>query len=487
MKKLIIILAPCFVLAVSCTKNISSLNTNGKGASNVPSVTLFSMGEKALVDNFTSSSVAVAPFRVLSQVWTENTYVYEAQYNFSAYNANNGWWNRLYGTTGNNVPGVLANLQAAKSKFASDILDPAVLRNNLIITDILQVYAYNLLLNTYGNIPYSQSLNNTIPFPIYDDAKTVYMDLLTRLDTCIAGLNTGAGSLGSADLIYKGNVSAWKKFAATLKLKMAIMLADNDASTASTKVMEAVTAGVFASNADNAAMVYDASASGNSNPLWQALVFSGRHDFLPTNLLVNTMVGWNDPRVPLYFTTDPNNSYSGGVPGAGNGYGLYSDFSPAMQTQTYPGILLDYAQTEFLLAEAVERGIAVGGTAETHYDNAITASITFWGGSSSDAATYLAVPAVAYSTATGTWQQKLGYQKWIANYNMNWDSWTDIRRLGYPNLDIVNPPTAGKGNLPLRFTYPSTESGSNANNWKTAVAALPGAADVVSAKLFWMK
>jgi hypothetical protein len=479
MKKILMIIAPLYMLT-ACNKDNSDLNINGKAASSVPSLTLFTYGEKKLMDSYTTPAVGTAPFRVLAQEWTENTYVYEAQYNFSAYNANAGWWTALYQT-------VLANLQAAKAKYPADIINPVTLRNDLIITDILEIYTYNMLVNTYGNIPYSQALNTSIPYPKYDDAKTIYTDLLLRLDTCIAGLNTAGTSLGAADQIYKGNVTSWKKFAATLKLKMALLLGDVDAATASKKALEAVATGVFAANTDNATMVYDASLSTNSNPIWQALVFSGRHDFLPTNLLVNTMVGWSDPRIPLYFTKDPNGAYSGGVPGAGNGYGLYSDFSAQMQTPTYPGIILDYAQTEFLLAEAVERGIAVGGTAQTHYNNAVTASITYWGGTAANATTYLALPTVNYATATGTWQQKLGYQKWIANYNMNWDSWTDIRRLGYPNLNVVNPPTAGKGSLPLRFTYPSNESGSNATNFAAAVAALPGGADVVSAKLFWMK
>jgi hypothetical protein len=232
-------------------------------------------------------------------------------------------------------------------------------------------------------------------------------------------------------------------------------------------------------------MTYDPAAASNSNPIWQALVYSTRHDFVPASLLVNTMVGWNDPRLPLYFT-QYNGGYSGGTPGQGNGYGLFSDFSAKMQTPTYPGTLIDYAQTEFLLAEAVERGIAVGGTAQSHYNNAVTASVEFWGGAASDAATYLAQPAVNYTTATGTWKQKLGYQKWIANYNANWDSWTDIRRLGFPDIDVVSPPVGAHGNFPLRFTYPANESGSNSKNWSTAVAALPGGQDVVSAKLFWM-
>jgi hypothetical protein len=481
MKKVSLIIITFSMLLSACNKDLSSLNVNSKAATKVPSVTLFTTGEKRLVDYYTSTSVGSAPFRVLSQEWTENSYVYEAQYNFSAYQAQSGWWNNLY-------EGALANLQAAKNSFFTDISDVQVASNNARIADILEVFAYDMLLNTYGNIPYSQSLNNTIPFPKYDDAKTVYADLLHRLDTCITGLsNTTAGAFvgtEGADLIYGASISEWKKFAATLELKLAVRIAGVDAATATSAATKAVATGVFTSNDDNAMLPYDPASPTNSNPLWQALVYSGRHDFVPSNYLVTTMMGWNDPRVPLYFTKY-NGSYSGGTPGLANGYGKFSDFTPAMQTPSYPGIILSYSQAEFWLAEAVERGIAVGGTAESHYDNAITASIEFWGGSSSDAATYLAQPAVAYTTAAGTWQQKLGYQEWIANYNMNWDSWTDIRRLGYPNLDAVSMPVAAHGNFPLRLTYPTNESGSNPTNWNAAVSALPGAQDVVSAKLFW--
>jgi hypothetical protein len=471
------IVASCIFLS-SCTKNITGLNENTKATSSVPSVTLFTYGEKALVDDYTSTSVSVAPFRVISQEWTENSYTYEAVYNFAAYQANAGWWNALY-------QGVLANLQAAKVQFAKDVPDPGAAANDARIADILEVFAYDLLVNTYGNIPYSEALNSSIPFPKYDDAKTVYADLLTRLDTCIAGLNTSAASLGSADLIYGGDAAQWKKFAATLKLKMAIRLTTEDPSTASSKITEAVATGVFTSNSDNATLPYDPSSPSNSNPLWQALVYSGRHDFVPASLIVTTVAGLNDPRLPLYFSKY-NGGYSGGIPGNANGYGAFSDFSAQMQQPDYPGIILSYWQTEFWLAEAAANGISVGGTVEQHYDSAITASIEYWGGSSSDAATYLAQPGVAYATAPGTWQQKLGFQEWIADYNMNWDAWTDIRRLGYPNIDVISPPVGAHGNFPLRLTYPSNESASNSVNEAAAVAALPGGADVVSAKLFWM-
>jgi len=217
------------------------------------------------------------------------------------------------------------------------------------------------------------------------------------------------------------------------------------------------------------------------------LVNSGRHDFAPSNLLVSTMVGLNDPRVPLYFTKDQNGGYSGGVPGSANNYGSFSDFTPAIQVPAYKGDFLDYEKVEFLLAEAAARGFAGFSDPATHYNSAITASITFWGGSAGDAATYLLQPSVAYSNVATTWQQKIGYQQWIANFNNNWDSWTDIRRYGYPNLDVVNPPAGANGKLPIRFAYPNSEQTANSVNWSAAAKKLPGGIDAVSAKLWWEK
>ena len=252
-------------------------------------------------------------------------------------------------------------------------------------------------------------------------------------------------------------------------------------------MQKAVAAGVFQSNADNGVLAYEPSPTTNANPVYQALVISGRHDFSPANLIVNTLSGWSDPRLPLYFTTI-DGTYSGGAPGQGNGYVKFSQFSSQWLSPTFPGDLLDYSETEFLLAEAVERGISVGGTAATYYANAVTASITYWGGTTTDAATYLAQPSVAYATAAGSWKQKIGYQKWIAYANRGWDAWTEIRRLGYPDIDVVNPPTGATGNLPRRFTYPGNEETSNPANWAAAVLAVNGSTtDAVSSNLWWNK
>lgn len=485
MKKLSILsIAAASLLLVNCTKNLDSLNHDPKNASTPIGYALFTQGQLNLTNTVTTTSISIAPFRVLAQEWTENSYVYEANYNIAQYNSPGGFWNNLYVNS-------IHNLVLAKAAYPNNFLGTAAqLRNNLIICDLLEVYAYDMLVATYGNIPYSQSMNSTIPFPKYDDAKTVYADLLLRVDSCIAGLNTSADAMGSADLVYGGNATSWLKFAASLKLKMALLLASVDPATATKKIGEAISTGVFTSNADNALFSYDPASPSNSNPIWGALVNSGRHDFGPCNLLVNTMVGWNDPRLPNYFSPYPTaGSYVGGVPGLpSNAHGSYSDFSQQLQQANLPGDLMDYSEVEFYLAEAAAQGF-ISDDPALHYNNAITASIQFWEGANynpSDATTYLAQPSVKYSTAVGSWQQKIGYQEWIAYYNRNWEAWTLIRRLGQPNVNGINPPLQPASGYPIRYTYPPNERTSNSINWAAAVAALPGGADVVTAKLFFM-
>ncbi len=479
MKKISIATILFSIFSFSCTKNITDQNVNPKAPVIAPSASVFLAGEKGLVDVYTSDFWGTAPFRVVAQVWTQNTFNNEAHYQFATNNSPGGWWNGIY----NNA---LHNLDQAKTLYANDVADSTILHNDLFITDILEVYAFSLLVNTYGNVPYAQALNRTIPFPAYDDAKKIEYDLIARLDAAIAGLDPASGSLGNADVIYQGNVAQWKKFAASLKLKLALLIADTDPATAATKVQEALSSGVFQSNADNATFPYSSNAVVNSNPIWQDLInAAGLHYYSPAEYFVNTLLSLNDPRLPLFFTKDVNGNYSGGIAGAGNSSTTLSSFSAQWLGASFPGNLLDNSEVQFLLAEAVERGLAAGGTAEVFYDSAISSSILYWGGSYGDVLSYLAQPSVAYASATGPWRQKIGYQKWIAFANRNWDSWTEIRRLGYPDLDTVNPPVGAQGSLPLRFYYPPAEQTSNAVNWAAAVATLPGGQDLVSAKLFW--
>ena len=472
MKKILI--SFLVIVFFSCTKDITSLNDDPKNPKEVPSYTLFTSAQKVLANTLTSSNVNLNIFRLIVQYWTETTYTDESNYDLNTRQIPQGVWNSFYRD-------VLRDFKEAKDLIPQDVADADVQKNQVAITDFMMVYTYYYLVTTYGNIPYTESLDIENPFPVYDDAATVYADLLTRLDADIAALNTSADSFGDADLIYGGDVESWMKFMNSFKLKMGMTIADSDPAKSKSTVQSAVSAGVFTSNADNAQFNY-LSGPPNTNPIWVDLVQSGRKDFVAASTVVDKLMDLNDPRLSLFITKDAANGYSGGGPGASNNYATFSKPAETITAPDFPALLLSYDEVEFFLAEAVERGYTVSGTAMGHYNNAITASIVWWGGTQAQATAYLAQPSVNYLTATGSYKQKIGEQKWLALYNRGYDEWIEWRRLDAPELD---PAVDALSEIPVRYTYPINEQNVNVTNYNAASSAIGG--DLVSTKLWFDK
>src|SRR5258708_20610739 len=183
MKK-ITLLFICFLCVwTACKKKCGSLNVDTKAPVKVPSYTLFSYAQKKLPGLVTTPDQLINVFRLLTQQWTETTYTMESNYQLDASNIPQTWWGVLYRD-------VLNNLEQAKKLIPAAMAAPAVERNQLAITDIMEVYAYSILANTYGNIPYKQALNPTLyPTPVYEDAKYIYYHLLPTLAASISPLD----------------------------------------------------------------------------------------------------------------------------------------------------------------------------------------------------------------------------------------------------------------------------------------------------------
>ncbi len=475
MRKILFLLLPCVLLAAACTKNITDRNVDTKKASSVPGGTLFSTGVKSLTDGLTTADVNNNIFRHVVKHWGQATNEEEAQYDFATRAIPQAWWTRMYRD-------VLSDFQESTIVISNDnTLQPATKTNQLAIIDIMAVYTYNVLVNSFGNIPYTQAINNETLFPVYDDAKTVYADLLKRLVADIARLNVAGGGFSvTEDFVYKGNIAQWIRFANSLQLKMGMLLADVDDATAKATV-EASEPKAITSAADNALVRYLAVPA--NNPLYNQLISAGRSDFIAAKDLMDPLNALNDPRKNKFFSTNKSGQYVGGIVGQAAAFTEMSKPDTArIAAPDAPGVLMDYVETEFFRAEAKERGYNVQGTAEQHYNNAITASILYWGGTAADAAAYLAQPAVAYSTAAGAWKQKIGFQKWIGLYNRPFDGWTEMKRLDFPQLPL---PVGAKSGFPNRLPYPGNEQQLNGTNYTTAAAAIGG--DKVETKLFWDK
>jgi hypothetical protein len=475
--KRIISLLTIALLATSCESNLEQVNTDIKHPSSgsVPSATVFAAAEASLFEQMVNTSVNLNVFRLMAQQWTETTYTDESNYDITTRKIPDNVWDRLYRRA-------LGNLKEAttlvKAESAIGDAGKVAKANKLLVIELLNIYTFQVLVDTFGDIPYTQALDPANVNPKYDDAKAIYSDLAKRLDVVIAGINTSGDSFGSGDLVYAGDMTKWKKFANGLKLKIGLALVDADPATAKT-LIEAASKGVLASNDDNAKLSYEGSLP-NTNPVWIDLVQSGRKDYVPANTIVDIMNTLEDPRRAVYFT-QLGGKYVGGPYAAGGNYTNFSAIGSTFTSPTLEGVIMDYAEISFGLAEAAARGFSVGGTAESFYNQGVTASFAYW--SAGDAAAYLAKPTVAYTTATGDYKQKIGTQKYLALYNRGFEAWTEWRRLDWPKFNL--PVNKTYADIPVRFTYPVGEQTLNNVNWKAASSAI--GADKVQTKLFWDK
>ena len=335
-----------------------------------------------------------------------------------------------------------------------------------------------------------------VPNPAYDSQEEIYRTFLSQLTEASDRIELeGTGPAG--DAIYGGDMTKWKKFVNSLKLRVAMRMADRDAAAAGAAVAEAVAAGVMESNDDNALFSYLPSAP-NNNPLNED--FKTRNDFAVSNVLVDKLLELNDPRIDFYAEPTANSVVAGTPEYVGEAYGLDEINAAATQDDAISqrsaevlapdadGIYMQYAEVAFLLAEAVERGFIAGSAAE-FYNQGVTASMNYWNDGSVDAAgieAYLAQPTVNYEAQVAAgepWNEVIGEQKWLSLYMQGIEAWSEYRRLDFGVLQMpADGPLEGAG-IPLRLRYPLDEQSANEENYRAAVAAQ--GEDLLTTRLWW--
>jgi hypothetical protein len=478
MKKIILSILIVSGVAFSCDDRLEELNRPKKDATVPSGEALFANGVRGMFDMMVSTDVNDNPFRLYSQYWAQTTYPDESQYNMVSRNIPDNFWTNAYRD-------VLRDLDEAR-KVIEDTwevsgLSEAERDNQLSMINVCKIYTFATLVDAFGAIPFSEALNDDILIPKYDDGQAVYDNLIVMLDEAINLLNENeAGFSSDQDLIYGGDVAGWIKLANSLKIKLAATIADVNPTKAATMISEAEP-GAFQSNEDNATLSY-LSSSPNTNPIWLDLVQSGRADYVVANTLVDKLLALSDPRLGIYADPMEDDSFKGGEYGTANTYSANSHVGALYHEPDLEGVIMDYAEVQFLLAEAAARGFATIETEETYYENGIRGSMEYWGVDDADIDAYLAQPSVAYATADGDWKQKIGTQEWIALYNRGFEGWTAWRRLDFTGFNV--PDGLEESDIPRRLIFPIEEATLNPSSWRAAIDLI-GGSDDVQTKIFW--
>ena len=206
MKNIITAVSISFLLCSSCASDnvYEDLNRDPKNPTQVSEDFLISAATISLSDQMASTNVNNNIYRLISQYITPTTYTDEANYNLTERNIPQTQWSELYRD-------VLLDLKNAKANTLDNTsLDTASRNLKLAQIEILEIYTWQILVDTFGDIPYSDSLNKEVFLPTYDDDEIIYMDLASRLAETLSNFNT-SGTINS-DPIYDGDASKLKKF-----------------------------------------------------------------------------------------------------------------------------------------------------------------------------------------------------------------------------------------------------------------------------------
>ena len=372
-----------------------------------------------------------------------------AQYRITS-SATDGTWTALYNT--------LMDMKEMENK--------AVASGNqayLGVSKILQAHAFSVITDLFGDIPFSQALQGrTNITPVYDKQEDIYPALITMIDEGIAAL-TAATETISGDIVYGGDVTKWKKYGNSLKLRLLNHLSSRQPNAAANFL--ATNPSLIDTSVDDAKVLFGSVAS-NANPIYQFDVLSGRKDQAVASTIVDKMKALSDPRVSVYFEPVTRNAlglkgqYLGNAPGndtEDSQKNRYSRVGSAYASIKAPVVLMSAAEVNFIKAEVYHR--ASDSRAQAAYQAAITQDFAALGLSSSAATTYLANANVAYDGNL----QRIMEQKWITMFQASYESWVDWRRTGFP---VLTPAASNMTSnvIPRNLPYPEVEINSNRAN-----------------------
>lgn len=371
--------------------------------------------------------------------------------------------------------------------------------NYKAIGEIMIAYHFQILVDTYGDVPYFQSLQrNSISSPAYDNAQVIYDDLIVKLDDAIETIKSASATTvvpGSDDVMFQGDMTSWIKFANTIKLRILVRQSGmaSRAAYVQTNMDNIVAEGSGFITEDVVVNPGYLNVANKRSPFYNAygLTIVGQTQnngeaTCASDYIINYLTNTNDLRINQLYT-EPATGHLG-VPQGLLNYPEDNSFEPQFVSKIGPGILssatqdapiMQVAEALLLQAEAVQRNFMVGN-AKALYEDAITASFSFLGLSAGDASSYFSQSGLVNVNwdASPNKIQAIITQKWVAlNGTNGHESWVEYNRTGYPS-GLPLPLNNTNADRPVRLAYPQSELTNNAAN-------VPTQPNVFTQKIFW--
>ncbi|RZL18937.1 MAG: SusD/RagB family nutrient-binding outer membrane lipoprotein [Pedobacter sp.] len=412
-------------------------------------------------------------------------------------------------------------------------------RTNLnAVCRIMKVYTFARMTDLYGDIPYSEAGQGIKPK--FDSQQEIYADFFKELAAASSQLDPSKDVV-KGDVFYQGDVNAWKKFANSLRLRLAMRLVKVDLATAKAEAQAAFDAGVFTQNSDVCKLdhedirnPYEEVGKGNvkGNGISASFFNGGAVPGRFTIPFLDQLRSTNDPRMKYMVKYYIDNA--GGIPtarvditdqvvaqigyaGVGPGRYIWDDWAnsfninvPGVGAVTVgnndqkaqpanfllrfnaPFLHLTYSEVELLLADATVRfGPTFGGTAAEHYRKGMAAGVqqlSFFPGGPTPTEQEINTFTQGNSLLPGRELELINKQLWVTLFLNGPEAYANWRRSGFPVLiPGVNNDEPGESlTIPRRFEYPYTEEEQNRANFEKVLPAL-GGTDSWTGRVWWDK
>lgn len=408
--------------------------------------------------------------------------------------------------------------------------DLAVEQDNKALMAIaltFKVLFFSNMTDMFGSIPYEDAFKGreaggTLT-PEFNTQKEVYEFMFADLEAANDIYATSpVFSKPEMDGMYGGDMAAWRKFNNALYLRLLTRVSGRDEMNVGAKMTEIISNSdrypVFTSNADNATVKFtgvDPYISNFGTETESGFTSSGRK--LTEQLIKMTVQTdgsgnqvYVDPRLPIIgkknpvTQSNPDNIWKGTIAGASEDQRAAADRGSSwLNTAVFarrdaPATYMDYAEVQFILAEAALKGRIAGGeaAAKAYYEAGITASMEKWSEQGAysetptsitpaDIDTYLASPLGSWDLAANK-EEAIGNQKYLALFWIGMEAYHEYRRTGYPVLTIGAGTVYNDHVLPTRFGYPAITMSTNTANANAALSDLGGANDMKT-PVWWSK
>ena len=385
------------------------------------------------------------------------------------------------------------------------------------------------MVDVHGDIPFSEagmlSINGgnySSSSAKYDDAASIYTTMLDGLKGFADELNTISvpayvqKKFITQDLINGGNITLWKRYVNSLRLRMLTRVSGASAFTSranteiATILSTPATYPVVTANSENIEVsVFDVSSDITAKGFKSGLEDS--YGNTASKVMIDHMLTYSDPRLRAMY--QPGDSAKGVYTGVNQTADrntqntlIVKDAKAAIYNRSaisrntfFPGEIINAAEVSFLAAEYYLKASNLSA-AKTAYENGIRQSIEYYyafralSPDNSSGTLTPATPAevTAYIASTGVnWDLALttdaklkliATQKWI-HYSVVQpnENWAEVRRLDAPafSFEVDNANNIIK-QPPVRWVYPTSEVTYNKANYETVRSK-----DNLTTKIFW--